>query len=81
VPERDRDWFFDRRGSLLWGPSQESACKNAKEHVRASKKVEDMRKRLSHAKIYESFIKTKSTRNVASGYYCVQEYFAVAPRP
>jgi hypothetical protein len=75
------DYYFDRRGTLLWGRTLDEAKSNVEAEIKKSGKVELMRKKFgSKAKIYSTFIKEAYSGSEAEGYWYIKEFFLTAPK-
>ncbi|MBP5993553.1 MAG: hypothetical protein KA731_01455 [Candidatus Moranbacteria bacterium] len=73
------DYRFDRRGAMMSGATALQASQKAAAEIQVSKKVEELR-RLPRGKIPQSFIGTScSGSETEAKYWCITEYFAVAP--
>lgn len=77
----DADYFFDRRGSLLLGATKETACSQVDEEIADSRKVETLRRSFPHGKMPLGFVQKSVSGSFANGYWCIKEYFLVAPKP
>ena len=76
----DADYYFDRRGTLLPGPTLTEAKRKVETEIERSGKVSTMRKAFTSAKIPENFIRDSFSGSSAEGYWYIKEFFLVAPK-
>jgi hypothetical protein len=74
------DYYFDRRGTLLFGKTLTEVKRNVEIDVERSGKIWAMRKNFRGAKIPESFIRDSFAGSSLEGYWYVKEFFLVAPK-
>jgi len=77
---QDADWYFDRRGTLLLGPTPDVARNRVDAEISASQKVTEMRQHYHLPNVPQSFIRDSFSGSNAEGWWYVKEYFLVAPR-
>lgn len=82
------DYYFDRRGTLLSGPSEASACNAVETELQMSKKVQSMMDDFDKAfgghRMPKEFV-TRSTAcqsfEIGSDmWWCLEEYFCTSPK-
>lgn len=76
----DADYYFDRRGTFLSGPTLADAKRKVEAEIEKSDKVSIMRKSYYNAKIPENFIRDSFSGSSTEGYWYVKEFFLVAPK-
>ncbi len=80
----EADYYFDRRGTMLPGPTLPAAKAVVEAELKSSDKVEAMRKaweaKGKKGKIYDTFIKDSSAGSDSTGYWYIKEFFLVAPK-
>jgi hypothetical protein len=79
--EQDADYYFDRRGTLLWGASASKARRKVNDEIRSSGKIQAMRENFGKgASIPGDFVRDSSSGSHSEGYWYVKEFFLVAPK-
>ncbi|MEK7148058.1 MAG: hypothetical protein AAB758_02060 [Patescibacteria group bacterium] len=76
----DANYYFDRRGTLLSGPTLAEAKRKVETEIERSGKVSIMRKGFRSARIPESFIRDSFSGASTEGYWYIKEFFLVAPK-
>lgn len=76
----DADYYFDRRGTLLLGPTLDQAKRKVNSELKESNKVQVMRRAFKRSKIPAGFIKDSFSGSSAEGYWYIKEFFLVAPK-
>ena len=76
----DADYYFDRRGTLLWGVTPAEAKRKVGTEIETSRKVWAMHQNFRGAKIPKSFIQDSISGSRSEGYWYLKEFFMVAPR-
>lgn len=76
----DADYYFDRRGTLLSGPTPTEAKRKVEAEIERSGKVSIMRRSFRTARIPESFIRDSFSGSAAEGYWYIKEFFLTAPK-
>lgn len=80
APEDVADYYFDRRGTLLSGPTILQARQNVQEQIGTSDKIAELRRAFPDGRIPLSFIRDTFSGSTEETYWYMTEYFLVAPR-
>lgn len=79
--EDKADWYFDRRGTLLWGKTRDAAITNVARENAVSNKGAGLRAIFPAGVMPLTFVVTSTSGSSTEGYWAITEYFLAAPRP
>jgi hypothetical protein len=74
------DYYFDRRGSLLYGRTLVETEEKVEKELAQSKKVQVLHSSFPRGRIPEDFIRDSFSGSRQDGYWYIKEFFLVAPK-